>query len=350
MGLKIGKAKYGFTTKKYFKLKDGKSTFRILPPLGELADDGKWSMFYKVHYGYKNSKGKMRVFQSSEVVNRKTKMVEAPDAALDRIKQLKAKLEEAKATKNEGAIAALNKFVGPKGMYNLDNNHYLNVIDGQGNIGILKLRHRAKLALDTKIKELREKGIDPLSVDNGRYFTFTRSGTGLDTSFQVEITSQTINVQGVGEVQKEIVHQLSEELIGRLSQEAAELNKLFRAPTSEEVARIVAESDLATGQSRAVDEILDAKEDTSPDTDEGDDSGEDETPTTQVTAQTQVTPAATVQTQIITETKPTVALATPPVVLAPAAPAATVVSSPVTTTAQQVSEMSDADFLKSLGL
>ena len=38
--MKIGKAKYGAGKKTYFKLKDGDQTFRILPPLGDLADDG----------------------------------------------------------------------------------------------------------------------------------------------------------------------------------------------------------------------------------------------------------------------------------------------------------------------
>ena len=186
--MKLGKAKFGFTQKKYFKLKDGDSKFRILPPMGDLADDGKWSMFYKVHYGYKNTKGKLRVFQSSLVVNRKTKMVEVPDAADQRVKDLKAKLEAAKAAGQKAVVEKIGPLVsGQKPMYNVDSNHYMNVIDDQGNIGVLKLRHRAMEALKVQLSKLREKGVDPLSVENGRYFVFTRSGNGLDTSFAVSI-------------------------------------------------------------------------------------------------------------------------------------------------------------------
>src|SRR5271166_2114724 len=100
---KMSRVKSGFTQKKYFKLKDGPSTFRILPPLEEFyknaqgliykdvegnelrpqfkGKDKEWSKYYKVHYGYKNTSGKLRVFQSTLVVNRKTKMIEVPDAA-----------------------------------------------------------------------------------------------------------------------------------------------------------------------------------------------------------------------------------------------------------------------------
>lgn len=373
--MKIGTAKFGFTQKKYFKMKDGDVTFRILPPLGDLADEGKWSMFYAVHYGYKNSAGKLRVFQSCEVYNRKSKMIEVPDAAADRIKLLKGELEKAKAAGNKAAMEKIGPLIsGQKPMYNLDKNHYLNVIDEQGNIGVLKLRHKAKQALDVQIKKLREKGVDPLSVDNGRFFTFSRSGSGLETTFAVSVTTKTMNIEGVGEVQREVVHKLDAAIISRLKDEAAELNKLFKAPTSEEVARIVKESDLLTGKSPAIDEIIDAKKDdggsaAGGDGDEGDydadetDGGQLASTTAALAAANSVTqqaaaPTATapVQTQAPVVTAPVQtapvqaqvapATVTPPVVEAKQQAAA----APAATTAEVVNEQSDADFLKSLGL
>lgn len=367
MSIKIGSAKYGITQKKYFKLKDGESTFRILPPLGDLADEGRWSVFYKVHYGYKNTKGKLRVFQSSLVKNRKTKMVEVPDAAVERIETLKAKLEEAKATGNKAMVEKLGKLVsGQKPMYNLDSNHYLNVVDSQGNIGVLKLRHRAKQALDEEIKALREKGIDPLSVDNGRYFVFRRSGTGLDTTFAVRVLKEKISIEGVGEVERDVVHKLNNELINRLGEEAAQLNKLFKEVSAEDIKRIVEASDLLTGQSPVIDELFDNRDSGgSSSSDEGDeDYGDEEdsssssassaaaaatTTTTTQAAQTQSAPvqqqAAPAQTQAApaqTQTQAAPAQA--------AAPKVEVKSNPTQTTAEAVSEMSDDEFLKSLGL
>lgn len=361
--MKIGKAKFGITQKKYFKLKDGESTFRILPPLGELADDGRWSMFYKVHYGYKNTKGKLRVFQSSLVKNRKSGMIEVPDAAVERIDSLKAKLAEAKAAGNKQVVEAIGKLVsGQKPQYNVDSNHYLNVVDAQGNIGVLKLRHRAKQALDEEIKALREKGVDPLSVDNGRYFVFRRSGSGLETTFAVRILKEKISIEGVGEVERDVVHKLNDELIGRLGEEAAELGKLYRALSSDDIARIVKTSDLATGQSPVIDELFDNAGNGGGTADEGDMGDEDDDSSTGGQTAQSAAPAATapvaatpVSTPAPVAAAPAPApaaqtVATAPVTPAPAAPAVTTLSSPTATTAEVVSDMSDADFLKSLGL
>lgn len=364
--MKIGTAKYGFTQKKYFKMKEGDVTFRILPPLGALADDGKWSIFYAVHYGYKNSQGKLRVFQSPEVINRKSKMVEVPDAANDRIKKLKSELDKAKAAGNKAAVEKIGPLVsGQKPMYNLDKNHYMNVIDLQGNIGVLKLRHKAKQALDIQIKKLREKGIDPLGVDNGRFFTFSRSGNGLETSFAVAVAQETLNVEGVGEVKRDIVHKLDGAIIARLKDEAAELDKLFKSPTSEEVARIVTESDLLTGKSRAVDEILDAKKDSGDGSgDAGGDEGDYDSEETEGQSAAPADAAATGNLGASTTAAPTIAAAAPvqtapaPVVAqtapvqqqAPVETAKAAAAAAPATTAEQVQDMSDADFLKSLGL
>lgn len=331
--MKIGKASYGYVKKNYYKLKDGESVFRILPPLGDLAEEGKWSFFWNVHYGYKNTKGQLRAFQSPLVKNRKSKMIEVADPALDRINALKAEFEKAKLAKNGPLIEKLDKLVGQKGQYNLDNNHYLNVVDQQGNIGVLKIRHRAKLALDATIKRLREQGVDPLSVDNGRFFVFRRSGMGLDTSFQVDVLTQKRNIPGVGDVLQEVIHTVDAALIGRLSKEAAQLDKLFKRPSSEEVARIVREG------ATAVDEILDSETATASAEESFDDTGDYEEPASGATQAAASAPAV--------QAVPAPA----PVQTVQVAPVQT--PAPVTqpkTTAQAVNEQSDADFLKSLGL
>ena len=364
--VKLGKAKFGGQKKKYWKLKDGESVFRILPPLGDLADDGKWSVFYKVHYGYKNAEGKSRPFQSSLVINRSNKMVESPDAAQERIDKLKAELEKAKSSKNKAAMDQLLKYVdGAKSMYNLDSNHYLNAIDEQGNIGVLKLRHRAKLALDATIRSLREKGVDPLSVDNGRFFVFRRSGNALETTFQVEVLRKTENIAGVGEVQREVVHKLTDDIIDRLGDEAAQLDKLFRLPTGDQVARIVAESNMQTGVSPNIDEILGLKTNGSTGSSGGeeefdDSEDEDDNSTQAAAAATATTTTSTTPTVAATLVTVETALGAhkervseepqTPVVVETAKPAVKIGATQAQTTSDTVANMSDDEFLKSLGL
>jgi hypothetical protein len=346
---KVGKAKFGgdFVKRKYWKLKDGESTFRILPPIGDSAcESGRWSHFYNVHYGYKNSQGQMRVFQSPLVKNRKTKMVEVPDAALERIEALKAKQSEAKSKGDDTASKRIGDLLQ---QYNLDNNHYVNAIDEQGNIGILKLRHRAKLALDATIKSLRDAGVDPLDSETGRFFVFRRSGNGLETTFQVGIKQRDLNVQGVGQVKQDIVHVLDDSILNRLGREAADLEKLYKRPTAEEVARIVKESDLQTGRSRAVDEILDAKKDDN--AIEGDEP-EEETTTATTTVQTTASAPAAAQTAPTPATTPVQAAPAPQAApaQAPVTSKSFTSSAPPKTTAQAITEQSDEDFLKSLGV
>jgi hypothetical protein len=368
----FGKAKFGSNKRTYFKLKDGETgPFRIFPPMGDLQDDGKWSVFYRIHYGYKNSKGELRMFQSPEVQNRKTRMIEVRDAAKDRITQLKTLLDEARKAGDEKKVIKLLELVGgKKSRFNLDSNHYLNVIDLQGNIGILKIRHRAKLALDATIKSLRDKGIEPIDPDTGRFFLFTRSGNAMETTYQVSVYKKKLHVDGVGDVEQDFVHTITPDIAKRCLtenedgtfkyKEAGRLDRLFRMLTEEEVKRIVTEGE------KAVDEIFDTKA-TVEDTGNDDDSGteDDDTPTVTSTsgptasANQQTAPNNTVTGNVdleaaallaaasavaSTQTKPTTVTTTPPVT----APAVTTNGAPKTT-AQVVGEQSDEEFLRSLG-
>lgn len=344
--MKLGNARYGGQKKQYFKLKEGDSTFRILPPMGDLADEGVWSLYYRVHYGYTNAAGKSRPFESSLVKNQK-KMIEVADAAVERLDKLKAKYDEAKKAGDKKTLEAVGKLVGEqKSRYNLDNNHYMNVIDTQGNIGVLKLRHTAKKALDIEIRKLRDKNIDPLAVDSGRFFTFTRSGMGRETTFSVKVATKTITVPDVGEVEQAIVHKLDESIIARLKNEAVELQKLFKKPTEAQVAQIVAESNLSTGASPNIDEILGyKKEEAAGDGDDVDGSADDVSANTETTQQAASESEVSTKVETKTEAKPAAMVETKAEVKAETKKAA-----PAATTAQKVADMSDDEFLNSLGL
>jgi len=340
MNTKIGKAKYNdeFVRRKYFRLKDGESVFRILPPLGDLAESGRWSVFYRVHYGYRSTDNKLRPFVSPEVKNRKNGMVEVPDAALERIENLKTAYAAAKEANDTKRMESLKKLLEN---YNLDKNHYMNVIDEQGNIGVLKIRHRCKLTLDATIKRLREQGVDPLSVDNGRFFVFRRSGTGPETTFQVDVKSERKRVEGLGMVNVEVVHSLTDDLIERLGREAVELDKLFRRPSAEEVAAIVKASDLNTGVSPVIDELFNLKKNSDDYTDLEEDDYDEENAEEAETSTSKSNNSTNLSSVKVAESNKSTTSKTEP---------SPVSANSTKTTAQKVSEMSDEEFLKSLGL
>lgn len=338
--MKIGKPKYGNSRKKreYFKLKDGESTFRILPPMGDLADKGIWSMYYAVHFGYKDSEGRLRPFVSPLVKNNKTKMIEVPDAALDHLNKMKAAYEEAKRNGDSATVDRLARMVGGKdsegkyvrGQYSLDKNHYMNVIDKHGNIGLLQVRYSAKKALDSEINALKEKGIDPLSIDDGRFFTFRRSGTGLDTSYKVSVAKESLQVEGVGTVERDIVHKLDDSIISRLKDEAVELDKLYKKPTAEEVARIVNEGP------KAVDEILGSKSSNS-DQEISKELAQEVSQEVSVSSGGSSNTLAKADPAVVQETK----------AVTQEAPKA---EAQAQTEAEKIAQMSDEEFMKSLGL
>lgn len=253
----------GRAQRKFEKLKEGSLAFRILPPVGNAEAEGVWSKFYRIHYGYKNSEGKLRPFQSPLIKNGKTKMVEAPDAALERIEKLEAQMEIAKEAGDTAMIAKITKLIGngkELGQYNLDSNHYLNALDSQGNIVILKLRHKAMLALLAARKKMQdEEGVDPIAVE-GRYLVFTRSGMGPETTFSVAPLQQVVTLTDGRKVKEDVAHTANDAVYNRCVRknadgsftylEAADLLNLFPKPSSEDVARIVKEG------VTAIDEIL----------------------------------------------------------------------------------------------
>ena len=184
--MKIGSPDKKHNAKKnYFSIKKGTQVFRILPPLGDLADRGIWNRYYAIHFGYRTTEGYLRPFVSPEVVNRKTKMVEVRDAAKDHINTLlktKASLVESLTANPEDtkAKARLDKIEQLLSSFNLEKRYYVNAMDQNGNIGLLKLKTREKNALDAAREQIKaEEGIDPIAVA-GAFLTFTKHGEGRD--------------------------------------------------------------------------------------------------------------------------------------------------------------------------
>lgn len=265
--MSFGKPNYdggkGFKKKNHFDTSDGDVVARIFPPFGSLKDKGVWHVFHSIHWGYKNSEGKHRSFESplEEKYDKdtKTRTVLVRDAALDRLNDLKAKLEAAKAEGNVALVARLNSLVGMRGIYNVDNNQHMNVMLLDGTAGELKIRHKHFLALKAEIDRLRSEGVDPLSLEDGRFFVFHKDGKGNETNFKVTVYTETLDIPSVGKVQRPVVSKVDGSTLKRLETELFDLDNLFTALTADEVAKIVSTSDLLTGKSAACDEYFDAR-------------------------------------------------------------------------------------------
>lgn len=244
--MKLGKPKYEQSNKNYFAFKKDQNTFilRVLPPMGELADAGKWSAYHRVEFGYKTSDGKLKPFLSPRVVNFNG-MVEVESEAHKRRELLKSQAEQAKAAGNTVLEQQCKEKLR---QYNQDAKHYMNVVDLQGNVGLFKIGHRGFQALKAEIDRLRSEGVDPVGIENGRYFVFNRSGRGKDTLYTVQEYKQKQEIDGPNGkviVDAPFPHSINDAILAKLETDAFELNKVYPSVTPEEEYRIVHEGPTA---------------------------------------------------------------------------------------------------------
>jgi hypothetical protein len=250
--MQVGEPRYDNErkSKNYFNLEKGDNVFRILPPLGNLAQAGHWSKYWSIHWGYKDTKGKNRPFQSPEIKNHNTKMIEVVDAAKVRVdamsarrdqlsRELKAAVDSRNVAETKRLNDELNQLKELLKQYRLEKRYFLNAMTLDGKIGLLKIPHKAKVALDEEIKKLRSKGVNPLGINDGRFFVFSNVGMGTDTTYSVRVYEETIDVAGIGQVKKEMAHSLSNDVLTRLSTEAFELDKVYVKPSAAQVQSMV---------------------------------------------------------------------------------------------------------------
>ena len=251
MTMKIGSPKYEQVKRNYFSFKKNQNTFilRVLPPMGNLADSGKWSIYHRVEFGYTGTDGKLKPFLSPRVVNFKG-MVEVESEAHKRRELIKAQQAQAK---KDGDNALVEKSTKMLQKYNQDAKHHMNVIDLQGNIGLFKLGHKGFQALKAEVDRLRSEGVEPIGIENGRFFVFSRNGSGRDTLYTVteykqkqEITTPSGRVTAM----VDFPHTITDSIMNKLATDAFELDKIYPSVTPEEERRIVHEG------ATAVDEIL----------------------------------------------------------------------------------------------
>ncbi len=264
----FGTPNYGgkkeFKKKNDWSLEQGDQTYRIVPPRGNLKDSGRWNKFYAVVWGFKNSQGKLRPF-ASPLERNQDKTIKNPCAATDFIDNLKARLQKAKEDGNQQAVDSLTALCEYNGatkkpaLYSLDKKYHMNVVDINGNVGKLKIGHKVKQSLDVEIQKLRDAGIDPLSPEDGRFFTFSKSGQNRDTNVKISVYKQKIDIPGIGMVEKDLSHKIDAALANKIKEEAFDLERIFTIVTAEECKAIVENVAIGTGISPVCDEVFDAR-------------------------------------------------------------------------------------------
>lgn len=232
----FGEAKFGGQKHTHkFPKEGGSLVLRILPPVGSLKATGRWNQYYAIHFGYRDSAGKLRPFQSCEVKNRTTRMIEVMDPAQERITKLKSVQDKAKV---EGNTELVKKISEQLRVFNLKKAYYVNAMDLNGKIGTFSIPYKMKMMLDDEIKKLQAKGVNPLAVTGGRFFVFTRTGTGPTTSHSVQVYKEDVMMNGQ-QVSIEKVSDLTPDVGARVLSEGSDLGNLYIAPSPEDIEKIV---------------------------------------------------------------------------------------------------------------
>lgn len=191
--------------------KDETKQFRIFPPKGKLAAEGKYALYQQQHYGYgvpdpkDPSKKRLRPFLCVEEKDGDKVLVSCPECR---------KIEEKTRMRDDQRAAEVARLVGmgvEKSVadkqaaklveatsewlkeHNLDRKWYLVAMGEDGRIGFLIIPHKAKKAMDSEKKRLlAEEKIDVLDIDNGAWVEITRTGDGRSTEYTARIASEQI--------------------------------------------------------------------------------------------------------------------------------------------------------------
>lgn len=224
----------GFAKKKYFNVKEGTQLYRVLPPYGDLASKGQLAVYWSLFW-LRGSDGRNRPVVSIRRLDRNKNVVVA-DPIFDKIEALKVSLSYME--KNQENPMIIEKMKATIQDLNVDKAYYLNAMNPQGEIGILKVRYTAFQALQKRMEELYKEGVDAVNVGPGKgvFFEFKRykDEKGKTIYEVVPATKKTRTPEGKL-ISEYLEAPIDENVMARVKNEGADLSTLYKARTSEEM-------------------------------------------------------------------------------------------------------------------
>ncbi len=245
-GIKMGKAKIGFGDgKKMFKLAQGSNIVRLLPPLGELASAGTWAVKEAVHWGYKDSRDRWKLFRCIQRKDFKTKMVleRCPQCDANNLmkERYEAKLQQlvTGGVPEEAAKARLAALADEILRFNLDAKYYINVLNEKLEIGRLPISGKHQQVLEKTIRDLQADGLDPFDINQGVWIDLFMQGKGSQCVHQANVVQDMVVLPTGNKAKVPRMAPLAREVLMRLKDEAWDLRDMFRTLTAEQIQRLV---------------------------------------------------------------------------------------------------------------
>jgi hypothetical protein len=283
-GFGTAKIEREFDGPKYFKLKvpdESKGeektelVLRLLPSMKSYRDTGEWKFFYGQHYGHAGvnsrdpSKPRARPFGCIQKKDSKTKEITTHCPKCDQIEAKKKAFETRKVVvladagitddKSREARDACQADKKLKALadwlrrHNCDKKFWMNVMSKAGDFGVFQLSYTTcRDLLEPLLKELRDKAkLDAFDPAKGIYLRFTRAGKAPRVTDNVEVLTETVDVNGE-ELQRKVYAPLTDAQIERALKVCPDLsNGVVRFLTAEGIQALVDCDD----SPEAVDEI-----------------------------------------------------------------------------------------------
>lgn len=199
------------TFKPYHQIKDNvENIFRIAPPCRSLVSLPKpdYAVYNAIHFGYgvqddrNPDKVRARPFYCIHKTEYKTGkvLVQCPECAkIDSVRAEMATLEE-DLTKQGHGKDYIKQATSPQFQWlqahNLDRQWYGYAKNLSGEWNIFKFRHKAKLALDERLKRtFKEDAVKGLDPSTGLWFKFTKNGLkGPNALTTVEVLKEKVDM------------------------------------------------------------------------------------------------------------------------------------------------------------
>ncbi len=215
------------------KIPKGESSWKIMPPFGTNNNRVLFHEYF-IHWGFTGPTGTVIPVQCS-------KSSEGYCPMCVKVDEQYKMLDRAKAEGNEAKIAEINEFLKSN---RAQRSYVYNMADRDNSIkmvSIPKTAHEELFALIRKTVETKK--IDPTSPESGVWVKFTRTGEGLTTKYNVELSSKTVTMAG-GEIadvldrtplSAELTAQIKAQLATGNSGPLFDIHMLYPKTTSNEI-------------------------------------------------------------------------------------------------------------------
>jgi hypothetical protein len=193
------------------RIKDGVSCYRILPPFGT-NHGGSLFHKYTMHWGFIGNNGKERSVGCSYPH-------EGFCPVCAQVRQAEDELKRAEANGNDSSAKELKEYISK---FRARRFWLYNAVTSDGRVVMLELGKTAHDALAKKILEACRRKVgafDPVSLESGVWFEFTRTGKMFDTEYSVDFKKTSVTLEDGSVADKPDRSPLPPELLAQIREE-----------------------------------------------------------------------------------------------------------------------------------